>query len=152
VAEGDSWFDYPLNDVLSMLEDRHGFDVESVAHKGDTVEDMAYGVGQFDDFARLLEKLLRQERVPDAILLSGGGNDIAGDEFAMLINHVLSGLPPVNAEIVHGLVDVRLRNRSPFCSTATITPCRTDEGFSAAGPFCRAPGFSQGSTRRATGI
>jgi len=114
VAEGDSWFDYPLNDVLSMLEDRHGFDVESVAHKGDTVEDMAYGVGQFDDFARLLEKLLRQERVPDAILLSGGGNDIAGDEFAMLINHVLSGLPPVNAEIVHGLVDVRLRNAYTF--------------------------------------
>jgi hypothetical protein len=34
VAEGDSWFDYPLHDVLSMLEDEHGFDVESVAHKG----------------------------------------------------------------------------------------------------------------------
>src|SRR6185295_11219041 len=42
VAEGDSWFDYPLHDVLSMLEDEHGFDVESVARKGDTVEDMAY--------------------------------------------------------------------------------------------------------------
>src|ERR1051325_2242623 len=41
VAEGDSWFDYPLHDVLTMLEDEHGFDVESVAHKGDTVEDMA---------------------------------------------------------------------------------------------------------------
>ena len=62
VAEGDSWFDYPFNDVLSMLEDEHGFDVESVAHKGDTVEDMAYSGGQFDDFARLLEKLLRQGR------------------------------------------------------------------------------------------
>src|SRR5688572_3559393 len=42
VAEGDSWFDYPFNDVLSMLEDEHGFDIESVSHKGDTVEDMAY--------------------------------------------------------------------------------------------------------------
>jgi lysophospholipase L1-like esterase len=114
VAEGDSWFDYPLNDVLSMLEDEHGFDVEAVAHKGDTVEDMAYGAGQFDDFVRLLEKLLRQERVPDAILLSGGGNDIAGDEFAILINHVLSGLPPVNADIVRGVVDVRLRNAYTF--------------------------------------
>ena len=80
VAEGDSWFDYPFHDVLSMLEDEHGFDVESVAHKGDTVEDMAYSGGQFDDFVRLLEKLLRQRRVPDAILLSGGGNDIAGDQ------------------------------------------------------------------------
>lgn len=114
IAEGDSWFDYPLNDVLSMLEDEHGFDVESVAHKGDTVEDMAYGEGQFDDFARLLEKLLRQGRVPDAILLSGGGNDIAGDEFTLLINHVMSGLPPLNADIVHGVIDVRLRNAYTF--------------------------------------
>ncbi len=34
---------------------------------------MAYSGGQFDDFVRLLEKLLRQGRVPDAILLSGRG-------------------------------------------------------------------------------
>lgn len=114
IAEGDSWFDYPMNDVLSMLEDEHGFDVEAVAHKGDTLEDMAYGEGQFDDFVRLLEKLLRQGRVPNAILISGGGNDIAGDEFANLLNHALSGLPPVNADVVRGVVDVRLRNAYTF--------------------------------------
>ncbi len=114
VAEGDSWFDYPLHDVLSILEDEHGFDVESVAHKGDTVEDMAYSGGQFDDFARLLEKLLRQQRVPDAILLSGGGNDIAGDEFAMLLNHAASGLPPLNDDVVRGVIEVRMRNAYAF--------------------------------------
>ncbi|MGH8603171.1 MAG: hypothetical protein ACREXR_10480, partial [Gammaproteobacteria bacterium] len=42
VAEGDSWFDYPWNDVLSLLEDYHGYDVSSVAHRGDRVEHMAY--------------------------------------------------------------------------------------------------------------
>jgi lysophospholipase L1-like esterase len=114
VAEGDSCFDYPFHDVLSMLEDEHGFDVESVAHKGDTVEDMAYSGGQFDDFVRLLEKLLRQGRVPDAILLSGGGNDIAGDQFAMLINHAASGLPPLNDDVVHGVIDIRARNAYAF--------------------------------------
>ena len=31
VAEGDSWFDYPWIDVLSELEDVHGFEVESVS-------------------------------------------------------------------------------------------------------------------------
>jgi hypothetical protein len=41
LAEGDSWFDYPLEDVLSALELR-GYDVESVAHMGDLIEDMAY--------------------------------------------------------------------------------------------------------------
>ena len=114
VAEGDSWFDYPFNDILSMLEDEHGFDVESVAHKGDTVEDMAYSGGQFDDFTRLLEKLLRQGRVPDAILLSGGGNDIAGDEFAILLNHAASGLPPLNEDVVRGVIDVRAKNAYAF--------------------------------------
>jgi lysophospholipase L1-like esterase len=114
VAEGDSWFDYPLHDVLSILEDEHGFDVESAAHKGDTVEDMAYSGGQFDDFARLLEKVLRQGRVPDAILLSGGGNDIAGNEFAVLLNHAASGLPPLNDDVVHGVIDVRTRNAYAF--------------------------------------
>jgi lysophospholipase L1-like esterase len=114
VAEGDSWFDYPFHDVLTMLEDEHGFDVESVAHKGDTVEDMAYSGGQFDDFARLLEKVLRQGRVPDAILLSGGGNDIAGNEFATLLNHAASGLPPINDDVVRGVIDVRTKNAYVF--------------------------------------
>jgi lysophospholipase L1-like esterase len=114
MAEGDSWFDYPFNDVVRLLEDEHGYDVESVAHKGDCVEDMAYAAGQFEEFARRLEKLLRQGQVPDAILLSGGGNDIAGDEFAMLLNHAASGLPPINQDIVRGVIDIRLRNAYAF--------------------------------------
>ena len=61
-----------------MLEDEHGFDVESVAHKGDRVEDMAFSPGQLDEFSRRLEKVLRGGVVPRAILLSGGGNDLAG--------------------------------------------------------------------------
>ena len=40
IAEGDSWFDYPFCDVLKALEDEHGFDVESVAHKGDMWNDL----------------------------------------------------------------------------------------------------------------
>src|ERR1043166_3963120 len=83
VAEGDSWFDYPLHDVLEMLEDDHGYDVESVAHKGDPIEEMAYGGNQLEEFTRRVEKLLRRNVVPRAILLSGGGNDVAGDAFEM---------------------------------------------------------------------
>src|SRR5262245_3721425 len=57
VAEGDSWFDYPLHDILKMLEDDYGYDIESVAHKGDRIEEMAYGANQRDDLIRKLEKL-----------------------------------------------------------------------------------------------
>jgi lysophospholipase L1-like esterase len=108
IAEGDSWFDYPLQDVLRLLEDDHLYDVESVAHRGDCVEDMAHSSGQFEEFARRLEKLLREGKVPRAILLSGGGNDIAGDEFAILLNHAASSLPALNEDIVRGIIDVRL--------------------------------------------
>ncbi len=109
IAEGDSWFDYPMQDVLRLLEDDHLFNVESVAHKGDCLEDMAHSKGQFEEFARRLEKLLRDNKVPRAILLSGGGNDIAGDEFALLLNHAASTLPPFNEDIVRGVIDVRLK-------------------------------------------
>src|SRR5262245_14100110 len=98
VAEGDSWFDYPWHDGLRMLEDRHGFDVESVAHKGDSVEQMAYGGGQLEEFTRLLEKLIRQSIIPSAVLLSGGGNDVAGPEFGMLLNHVSSARAGLNEQ------------------------------------------------------
>jgi lysophospholipase L1-like esterase len=110
IAEGDSWFDYPFNDVLRFLEDDHGYDIETVAHRGDRVEDMAYSGGQFEEFARRLEKLLREGRVPDAILISGGGNDIAGDEFVTILNHSASGLPALNQDVVRGVIDIRLRN------------------------------------------
>lgn len=109
IAEGDSWFDYPMQDVLRLLEDDYLFDVESVAHMGDCVEDMAHSKGQFEEFARRLEKLLSEGKVPRAILVSGGGNDIAGDEFAILLNHATSSLPPLNEDILRGLVDVRLQ-------------------------------------------
>ncbi|HJU56583.1 MAG TPA: SGNH/GDSL hydrolase family protein [Pyrinomonadaceae bacterium] len=109
IAEGDSWFDYPMQDVLRLLEDDYLYDVESVAHKGDNVEDMAHSKGQFEEFARRLEKLLRDGKVPRAILLSGGGNDIAGDEFVILLNHAASTLPPLNEDIVRGVIDVRLK-------------------------------------------
>ena len=118
IAEGDSWFDYPMNDVLEALEDNHGFDVESVAHAGDNVEDMAYSGGQFEQFARRLEKLLRQNRIPDAILISGGGNDLAGNEFVMLLNHAASGLPTLNDDVVRGIIDVRLANAYVFLISA----------------------------------
>ena len=109
LAEGDSWFDYPLYDVLDLLEDEHGFDVESVARAGDRVESMAYAAGQLSNFSRRLEKLLRESRVPKAILLSGGGNDVAGLELGVLLNHAASGMPGLSENMLKGMVDERIR-------------------------------------------
>ncbi len=107
MAEGDSWFDYPLKDVLSVLEDR-GWEVESVAHHGDNVESMAYDDAQRDGLRRAFERVARRGDTPKALLLSGGGNDFAGPELAMLLDHVDSGLPAINAAITDELVNRRM--------------------------------------------
>jgi len=124
LAEGDSWFDYPFFDVLEELEEGFGYSVESVAHKGDTVEEMAYDANQLDKTARVLEKLGRDGKVPRAILLSGGGNDIAGDGFPVLLNHRLSSLPPLNEPVVAGLIDGRLRAAIVELTSAVTHLCQ----------------------------
>ncbi len=124
VAEGDSWFDYPLHDILKILEDDYGYDIESVAHHGDLVEDMAYGTNQLEGFARRLEKVLGRGNVPKAILLSGGGNDIAGDDFHVLLNHLKSASSGFNDKIVSGIIDERLQLSFITILSGINTICR----------------------------
>lgn len=129
IAEGDSWFDYPFNDVLKNLEDQYGYDVESVAHAGDRVEDMAYSAGQLDEFIRRIEKVMRRGDIPRAILLSGGGNDIAGEyEFGMLINHARSSKSGLNESVVSGVIDQRLFEAYATILTAVTNICMATIG------------------------
>lgn len=110
IAEGDSWFDYPRWDVLKLLEKEHGFEVESLSSWGDRVEDMAFADDRLEKFVALIDKLLRRtDLLPRAVLLSGGGNDVAGKSFELLINHFESPSAGVNKQIVEGIIDVRLR-------------------------------------------
>ncbi|MEJ1095424.1 MULTISPECIES: hypothetical protein [unclassified Pseudoxanthomonas] len=128
VAEGDSWFDYPFNDILKGLEDDHGYDVESVAQRGHRVEDMAYSEGQLDDFARRIEKVMRNGTAPKAILVSGGGNDIAGPELAVMINHAMSNIAGLNNEVVAGIIDTRLSNAYITILSAITRVCEVKVG------------------------
>jgi len=61
-AAGDSWFDYPFHDVLKLLEDHHGYNVESTAHKGDPIEKIAYAGGQLEAVDRFLTVTLAPGR------------------------------------------------------------------------------------------
>ena len=107
IAEGDSWFNYPLHDeVVEKLEDRFHYRVESAAMWGDTAENMAYCEGGHG--RRLLEpyaRLKRRGHTPRAILLSCGGNDVAGDEFSVCLNHARSETPGLNLAIVAGVME-----------------------------------------------
>ena len=128
VAEGDSWFDYPFFNVVERLEDRFGFTVESAAHNGDTVESMAYDPSQVAKVARLFERLAAQATEPRAVLLSGGGNDVAGDEFAVLLNHAASGLPALNDKVVSGVIDERVKFAMVSVISAVTTLSRRHFG------------------------
>lgn len=71
LAEGDSWFLYPLllKDVVDNLSDDYAILSEAAA--GDTLESMVSG-------REALSALIGEHRM-HGLLLSGGGNDIAGD-------------------------------------------------------------------------
>jgi len=115
VAEGDSWFDYsvldtvPRVDIVDDLRELHGWRVENVAHKGDNLESMAYDDEQLRALVKTLKRLRDRDEQPDALLLSGGGNDLAGPEFALLLEHAASERGDVNTVILDELVDQRLR-------------------------------------------
>jgi hypothetical protein len=108
VAAGDSWFDYPFFDIPKLLADDYGYIVESSAHAGDPIEAIAYHGGQLDKLARCFEKVKAQGVAPIAVLLSGGGDDIAGPEFGMLLNNSYSPCGGWNADILKALIHERI--------------------------------------------
>ncbi|HEX4427575.1 MAG TPA: hypothetical protein VH079_19395 [Terriglobales bacterium] len=129
VAVGDSWFDYPLHsDVLDLLEDEHGYNVESTAHHGDPIETMAYQNGQLDKVARCLEKITAQGAVPKAVLVSGGGDDIAGKEFGMLLNSANSQIHGWNEEIVDGVLNQRILTAFKYMLSQIEALCQAQLG------------------------
>ena len=113
IAEGDSWFAYPGLDVLGALKGRtlpgrDYYKVYSAASPGDTVESMAYDSDQLEGFADEFRKVLdagKQDQVK-AIVLSGGGNDMAGKEFHVLLNHQrASSISALDSAVADAFID-----------------------------------------------
>jgi lysophospholipase L1-like esterase len=111
VAEGDSWFDYlPGTDVIDCLRNHQGYYIKNYAKAGDTLENMIYGTGINDDFQRTspsIEKVLRKlgQLKPKVFLFSGGGNDLAGEEFESYLNHKNSGLSTMRDDYVNNMIN-----------------------------------------------
>ncbi len=112
VAEGDSWFDYlPGTDLIDCLRNHHGYNITNYAKAGDTLENMIYGTGINGSFQRTtpsIDKVLRKigQIKPKVFLFSGGGNDIAGDEFSSYLNHNNSGLPVLRKDYINNIINV----------------------------------------------
>lgn len=129
LAIGDSWFDYPIHDILTRLDDNYGYNIESSAHRGDPIETMVSRVGQLDKFARCMDKIVALGASPKAILISGGGDDIAGNEFGMLINNIdLQPIPGWNDQILAGVIDTRIAAAYRLMFLSVNSYCQRDRG------------------------
>ncbi len=127
LAVGDSWFDYPIHDILTRLDDNYGYNIESSAHRGDSIEAMVSSVGQLDTFARCMDKIVALGAAPKAILISGGGDDIAGTEFGMLINNAdLQPIPGWNDQIISGVIDTRIAAAFRMMILSVNSLCQKD--------------------------
>ncbi len=99
VAEGDSWFDYPLKkDIVDYLR-KDGYAIQCFAKAGDTLENMVFG-SEYNKVANSpsgishpgplsLQKTLNAIRtyLPKIVLFSAGGNDVVGSEMITYLNH-----------------------------------------------------------------
>jgi hypothetical protein len=108
-AEGDSWFDYPLSrDTIGWIADNGTPPPEilNLAHYGDAATQML-GVAKRQ---RIIKNLQDPDNGAfDALLFSGGGNDIAGDQFCLWILEYATGNKPsagVNASRLADMIGV----------------------------------------------
>ena len=102
VAEGDSWFAYPLvKDVVDQLR-KMGYAVIRCSEPGDTLENMVYGSGYkinkkkntvsnkgAIDLKEVKEAIRSYK--PRFVLFSAGGNDVVGIELVRYLYHKSTG-------------------------------------------------------------
>ncbi len=102
LAEGDSWFEYPVprfgGGIVPRLARRLGVPIHSLAHAGDEVRFML-GVRQRRELAVELERMSALGTPYDVLLFSGGGNDVVDDPMCLWIRPWDVALSP--AQHVH---------------------------------------------------
>ena len=86
LAEGDSWFRYPLDGggVIHRLQKAIGIPILNLATPGDEVRYML-GVKERKDLESVLHKAKTKGEPFDVLLFSGGGNDIVGDAMCLWV-------------------------------------------------------------------
>ena len=89
LAEGDSWFDYPLGrDVIRALEGLLSLPIANMAHHGDEVRQIL-ALKQRKEIERRLATGAPDGQPWDVLLLSAGGNDFVGDQLCIWIKSYL---------------------------------------------------------------
>ncbi|MDM0032067.1 SGNH/GDSL hydrolase family protein [Variovorax sp. J22P271] len=113
LAMGDSWFDYPFpipkigqSDVVAHLKRLPAVapEILSLAHYGLATDELMGTTRRTELLAQLRDQ---KNGKFDAILFSGGGNDLAGDQFRLWLNsHATSPTVPLNTARVGHILGV----------------------------------------------
>lgn len=102
MAEGDSWFEYPIplfgGGIVPRLQKRLGVPILNLAGAGDEVRFML-GVEQRKRLIRALTQGSPAGGSWDVVLFSGGGNDITDNPMALWIRDYVHQRPP--ASLIH---------------------------------------------------
>ena len=97
LAEGDSWFDYPVpffgGGIIPRLEDLVGLPILNLAKAGDEVRNML-GVEERKVLTKQLTSGSPAGGKWDVLLFSGGGNDIVGEPMALWIREFSRNVTP----------------------------------------------------------
>jgi hypothetical protein len=103
LAEGDSWFDYPVpffgGGLVPRLEQRLGVPILNLAKAGDESRYML-GVEQRQLIAQQFRNGAPDGNPWELMLFSGGGNDIVADPLALWLRDFSAGVPP--AQLLNG--------------------------------------------------
>jgi hypothetical protein len=106
LADGDSWFDYPLSrDVIDWLraDGTPSPEILDLAVAGDPVTS-TLGVTKRE---RIIANLTNPANGTfDALLFSGGGDDIAGDQFCFWLTDNVAGSNGINAASLGDILGV----------------------------------------------
>jgi hypothetical protein len=130
VAEGDSWFDYPVGtDIIDCLRYHYGYDIINYAKAGDTLENMIYGTKinrRLEPVSPSIADVLARltDLKPKVFFFSGGGNDVAGEEFESYLNHKQSGLPFLRQQFLEDMVNKVFRKyfEDLIAKVAAVSP------------------------------
>ncbi len=95
-AQGDSWFDYPVplfgGGIIPRLEKKLGVPILNLAKAGDEVRFML-GVAERKVLVKQLTEGCPSGGPWDALLFSGGGNDIVANPMALWVRDYAPGVP-----------------------------------------------------------
>jgi hypothetical protein len=116
LAHGDSWFDYPLSGNIPILGTT---DIVQHLQNMGSPNPFILNLSQWGDATTTEMSWPKQQEVitelqnasnwftgkPDAILISGGGNDVAGDQFCIFLDNAPAGLDSARFSDVLGMIE-----------------------------------------------